>query len=476
MSFSQTLPKPLDVLLSETLSQLRSYVYLERVVQDEKESDSAVKNIEYGKCNSVRLQPHPVSRQLYDSATFTPLSKEEPKIKIAVSTTRVPDDREHEQTRKEDDSQTEAVVKLLSSFENNDKNTGYLKQSSTLFIQHLLYCGPGRKISIAAESDLYDWLEAHIDKKDFTEAELKKTIALTLSAVYSLHSGLMVHRDIKFENFLIHPVLKNYIELADLDTITSIYVTETPDSYTPGYISPECRTTANKKLINPTKARFDRDLYETIAKKPIDCYAIGHSIHMFADNISNPSISDTQIDLLVELALGLKNPDPAKRLTIVDAMAHPYFGPDEITRKAYFDALRKEYQYDIFYDGYYYDRKHFYPAFGDAFFILPKWIKKLYFQVASLQTQIKLISQDYPPMDESHFQAIHKQIEIVNHSLKKMDRLDESHDALKDILGNLQECTQQAETLLKSVQPASHSAAEENNEEIVPPAPKRRRM
>lgn len=456
MTFSHILPKTLDASLTETLSQLRSYVYLEQKQANDKTSPSSVKNIEYGKSNAIRIQPHPVKRQFYDSATFLPISKEEPNIRIAISTTREPTDKPDKKSDDKIEKQKEETLKLLSSYENNHKDAKYSDKSSTLFIQHFLYCDKKRKISIAAESDLFDWLEAHIDKEDFTEDQFKKIIALTLLAVQTLHSGLMVHRDIKFENFLIHPILQNYIELADLDTVSSIYDSEVPSEYTPSYLPPECR-----KIIR-SKIRIDKNLYEDIAKKPVDCYAIGHSIHMFADNISNDSISAEHIILLLELAEGLKHPDPAKRLTIKEAMDHSYFGPDENTRKAYFDNLRKEYQYDIFYDGYYYNRKHFYPAYGDAFFLLPKWIKKLYFQAASLQTQIKLMSDEYPSLGEDYFQAVNKQIAIVRHSLNKMDRLDVSHNALKDILRNLQECTQQAELLLKSGQFVKQDDAEVN--------------
>lgn len=437
--------KPLDVLLSKTLSQLRSYVYLKPFSDNENNSDApSVVVIENGGNNKVQLQPHPVRHQLYDPDTFQ-LLKEEKTIRIAVSTTLTPDKPKFYNERAIEDERTQAAFKHLSNAENNNyKKNPY--NHSTTFIQHFLYTGKGRKISIAADQDLYDWIFTKIYHDDLTEEILKKIIAQMFLAANYLHSNEIVHRDFKFENYL---MFGHYVELADLD---SVIIANNPAPYLPDYTSdylaPECRNKKNKKL-RAEEARISRRLYRNLLKKPIDCYAIGQCLQLITKDLTAKLISQQHKELLQALSDGLIHPDPTLRLTIKQAMSHPYFGTDEKTCEAYFTSVKKEFeQPDHFYGGYYYNRrKHGYPTFEDAFFLLPDPIKDLYIQAASLQTQIKLITEGYE-LEEMHFDAINKQINRVMHSLQTLPEFDRSHSELKSILKNLKKYTEQTRHLL----------------------------
>lgn len=440
--------KAVDILLAQTLSQLRKYVYLESPSNDEKKTESPIQ-IDSGGNNTVQIQHHPVSREFYDPATFLPIGNKESHIKIAVSTTRTPKTLIYKNIAKEENRDAKTTLRLLSSLENKKREKPYNKQSATLFIQHFLYCGKGRKVSLAADNDLYDWIVAHKDDKTFTEEKLKKIIAQILIAVEALHSREIVHRDLKPENFLFHSI-HDYIELADLDSInkaTNPHLDVPP--YTPDYLAPECRTDENKKL-SPEMAKINASLYRKVSKKAVDCYAIGYMIESINSTLTSPSISYSHKTILSNLSSGLRDPNPNKRLTIKAAMEHPYFGEDTKTRTDYFNRVQNAYQQpDIFYGGYYYNRKkHFYPEFRDAFFLLPDSIKNLYFQAASLQSQIKLICEGYS-LEEIHFIAINKQIGIVKNSLKEIPSLDDNHKELKTILNNLLKCAQKAENLVK---------------------------
>lgn len=463
--------KALDTLLSETLTQLKNYVYLETTSDDKKKQgdESSVKVIEDGGNNSVHLQRHPVSLQYYDPATFTPLGEIKKDIRIAVSKSRTPDEQEdqtdfqkfiYKKKRTEEEDQSKKMLRLLSALENTQEPP-YHHQSSTQFIQHFLYCGKGRKVTFAADSDLYEWSIKNINDNNFTEEKLKKIIAQILMSVDALHSGELAHRDIKPENFLFHSILRGYIELADLDTIMSIRDPHpTRPTFTPAYLAPECRSEKNKQLPEDD-ADLTMSLYQRVAKKPIDCYAIGYMLEAINSCITSSSISKGHKTLLSTLTLGLRNPNPAYRLTITAAMDHRYFGPTKTARIDYFNDVRKEYQLpDIFIGGYYYDRKkHFYGELGNAFYLLPDPVKDLYFQAASLQTQIKLICEGYS-LNDSHFNAINKQIGIIKDSLQKMPEFDESHTELKSILDTIKDHVEKAEELVKAEQQHFHITIE----------------
>jgi len=467
--------KALNTLLSETLSQLKNYVYLETSVDDdEKKSDeSSEKVIEEGSNNSVHLQQHPVSRQYYDPTTFSPVGKIEKDIRIAISTTRTPNTILYKTQWEREISENKTTLKLLSALENKQEPP-YQHQSSTQFIQHFLYCGEGRRVTFAADSDFYEWIVKNKDDNSFTEEKLKKIIAQILMAVDALHSGKLVHRDIKPENFLFHTILRDYIELADLDTVISITDPHpTRPTFTANYLAPECRSKKNKELPDED-AKLNMSLYQRVAKKPVDCYAIGYMIEAINASITSVSISHDHKEILSTLSAGLRNPNPFLRLTVKAAMDHPYFGPDKTARAEYFDRVRKEYQQpDIFIGGYYYNRKNdFYPEFGDAFYLLPDPVKDLYLQAASLQTQIKLICEGYT-LDDSHFDAINKQVGIIKDSLLIMPEFDESHTELKSILNNIKEHAEKAEELVKIELQRFHFTPEQPSPE---PASKRQRL
>lgn len=437
MAFS-TVNKP--SLLSKAVSDLKAYVPFEEKKQSKEE-----KQLE-GRMNHFKTQDHFVTYEWRDpekdlitrsypqpvikSKTTRPIPqiKNTPpvkifeNIKIAILQYKTPDANKVEETK--------AAIAHLREIANQESKSEKNEQF-TLFLQRFLYHGKGGKVSFAANgSDLLEWFKAHGSPSH--AGDLREIFAQVLMAVAALHGAAKekVHRDIKFENYLVHlmPDGRRYIELADIDTVVGIEEKNISVIYTPGYLAPECIKSK----------RFNREEYPDLAKKPIDCYAVGQTIKSLffsADDQEEFLLFKSNNPLIYHFTHYLTLPNISQRFTITEAMQSSYFGNNLESCKKYFEKIRKKHArvHDEYFDTYLYDpKKDYYPEYDDAFLMLPAALKEIYMTGASLEAQMKLI-YEHTPSYANEVLAIQNKINQLTVLIKNYTENDILNEALTAI-------------------------------------------
>jgi len=443
---SQEMPVNIDPSLSEAISRLKSYIHFKRKKSGD---DKEVKEIKGG-VSTIRIQKYPISRQLYDSANFVQLGTTETNIKVAISTptkfdkTKLTPAQIEEiiQTQKEQLQATKTAMKLLSELEKKDNGNN---KQPTLFIHHYLYHGEDGKVSDAADCDLLDWM---IAKKDtISEEKLKEIIAQIVLAVNEFHSDELVHRDIKFENFLVFESGDHtHIKLADPEGIIKASQKTPTICFTRGYFAPEALRA------------FENNFYSAIPKKPVDCYAVGWMIGTILEDAikNNPEITTPYKEKLDTLYQNLTHKENWLRYTIKQAMSHDFFGNNEKERIEYFSKIIEKYtpHVDVYIDTYYYNPKSdFFPPFGAAFFLLEAPFKEIYLQAVSLENQITLVQHHYCSLEPEHITAIKNRINKLEHLIEENLALaKEKNYKLYFILEDLQTAINKTKELISTTE------------------------
>ncbi len=368
--------KPIDPnpCLSKGLSCLKAYNPFKGLEQKEDKS---------GGQNSIQFREYPIRRQFVNPETNEVL-RDQKTIKVAIS-----------RPKENHESHNQEIVEAIKHLRKFDKANR--KEQSTLFIQSMLFHDTrGVKVSEAADMDLLEWIEECVASSsgDIT----REAVAQMLMATDALHEkGKFLHTDLKPNNFLVYIAYSGrvYVEISDIDGVVAQNRKNRFPAYTPTMLAPECRSENNKHLPS-TDAIFNRNLYETVDKKAVDCFALGRSIGIILAKLEkNPKISAADKAKLELLYRGLTHQDPKQRYTIQQAMASDYFGGPEYLKK-----IREQHEkLDIYYDHYY--QKNRYSKVEDAFLMWPAQLKEIYMEAASLETQMRVLYGDSSLEQES---------------------------------------------------------------------------
>jgi len=164
-------------------------------------------------------------------------------------------------------------------------------------------------------------------KKTFFEADASRICQQMLDSVLYLHERRVVHRDIKAQNFIFRGTEANSeLVLIDFGMATHLdtdeYLTRLCGS--PHYVSPE---------LVARHYRFSVDIWAV----GVVMYLMTYGRYPFEGSDRNsimkkvawqtPQFGDGPSAQLLDLLKGLLNKDPAKRLTAIQAMNHPWNSP-----------------------------------------------------------------------------------------------------------------------------------------------------
>jgi serine/threonine protein kinase len=218
---------------------------------------------------------------------------------------------------------------------------------------YLAWHSSGQKISIKGVCDFHDFIFKYYDinEKYLSLEAIRRFIAQMILSVLDLHERDLVHRDIKLENFIVFKYDdKFFLKLSD-----HIEAIHQDDKSLEILGSPDCMAL---ELIHCWNMR-DIKKYNSLAKKPIDCYALGASLQKLLEivfyfkgqddsgntdlvEINRTLVQDPELAKLISLIEDLTHPEIDLRDTLVKAKQNSFFGANSEECDAYFEGLIEE--------------------------------------------------------------------------------------------------------------------------------------
>lgn len=319
----------------------------------------------------------------------------------------------------------------LADDEKEIKHPQYQEKVTSSF-SRFMYIGDQGRVALAANCDLHTWLRQN-NHTTITEEEFKENVTQLFIAIDRLHKENKLHRDIKPANILVYvreatadKPRRIHLELADLDTTVDASQKKLDSTGTLDYLAPECKVPV---VPGQPELKMSQSAYNMANKKALDYYATGCVLNDMLMSYYPGKMKEDE--RLVDVYVGLINDNPARRMSIRQAMESSYFGATPEERERYFSGVKRRQEHQ---DSWQYS----YPKRNDTFQIHSGDLQLLHFEAVSLNMQMKdMEKHPHHFEDGAIIDVLNEKIKNLNEFIINIKLKVENNAELTDILNKI---------------------------------------